>query len=297
MFAHGRTNKSEEQLIDKILFICAASLLFVPVAKADKIQAPSGQAQDVGTVPAGILAELDAQTEFHDQSEEGYDDTGHRTQGILAAGAESWQRLTLDEGTYRVVGTCSNSCLDVNLQLWLNDVNVYEDMLDDDYPYLDFAVDELSDYRVKAIMASCDSGAEGCGYQLSVWSQTEVEEQTMAEQLSAQTASHSESMNENGWELMKGLESIGDAAVNETAEVSLTLPEAGEYRVMAVCSNACGNVDLEIQESGERLGSDTFQDDYPFVTFASQDVNVTASVTMVQCSEDNCGYELSVWRR
>jgi hypothetical protein len=102
-------------------------------------------------------------------------------------------------------------------------------------------------------------------------------------------------MNENGWQILKGLKSIGEAAPHETAQVALTLPAAGEYRVMAVCSNECGNVDLAIEELGGRLGSDTYQDDFPFVTFTAEDVNVTALVTMAQCNTETCGYELSVW--
>tara|TARA_B110000037_G_C17003214_1_gene458130 strand:+ start:133 stop:1029 length:897 start_codon:yes stop_codon:yes gene_type:complete len=293
----SKVSTREEELKPTIILTSLISLLLAPDALAGKLDGMEGQASGVQSVPSSILGELESQTESHEQSEAGYEDTGFRVQGMLVAGAESWQTLTLDEGTYRVVGTCSNSCLDVNLQLWSGEVNVYEDMLDDDFPYLDFSVDEITEYRVKSIMASCDSGGQACGYQMSVWKEVEVEEPDLAEQLTNQTDSHSESMNENGWERLKGLESVGEAASSESVMVDLTFPTAGEYRVMAVCSNECGNVDLEIQEAGDRLGSDTFQDDFPFVTFTAQDVNVTALVTMVQCSAENCGYELSVWGR
>ena len=290
-------NTWEDELKQEIILSGLVVLLLAPDALADKPMSEVSGAPGVSSVSSSILSELAYQTEFREQSDSGYEDTGHRVQGMLLAGAESWQSLTLDEGTYRVVGTCSNSCLDVNLQLFAGDTNIYEDMLDDDFPYLDFSVSERTEYRVKALMAACDDASQGCGYEMSVWREVEVEEPDLAEQLANQTASHTEAMNENGWQNLKGLESSGEATLNEATEVALTLPESGEYRVMAVCSNDCGNVDLEIQEAGERLGRDTFQDDFPFVTFTAQDLGVTAIVTIAQCTEDTCGYELSVWRR
>ena len=138
-------SRQEDELKQEMLFSGLAVLLLTPEAFANKpetsidlVEPPS-----VASVSSSILTELASQTEYHEQTGSGYEDTGHRVQGMLFMGAESWQSLTLDEGTYRVVGTCSNSCLDVNLQLFAGDVNIYEDMLDDDFPYLDFSVVNL----------------------------------------------------------------------------------------------------------------------------------------------------------
>ncbi|HKC46675.1 MAG TPA: hypothetical protein VKB45_18245 [Gemmatimonadales bacterium] len=102
-------------------------------------------------------------------SDKGYDQT-HETQvGSLHDDENDSFTLTLHSGTtYALVGVCDNDCKDLDLVLYDADGDqVDSDIQNDDVPIVQVTPRETQRYRVKVIMANCQTSP--CWYGIGVY--------------------------------------------------------------------------------------------------------------------------------
>ncbi len=102
-------------------------------------------------------------------SDKGYEQT-HETQiGSLHDNENDSFTLTLHSGTtYALVGVCDNDCKDLDLVLYDADGNqVDSDIGPDDVPIVQVTPSETQRYRVKVIMANCQTSP--CWYGIGVY--------------------------------------------------------------------------------------------------------------------------------
>lgn len=102
-------------------------------------------------------------------SDKGYEQT-HETQiGDLHNDENESFTLTLHAGTsYALVGVCDNDCKDLDLVLYDADDNqVDSDVQNDDVPIVQVTPKETMRYRVKVIMANCQTSP--CWYGVGVY--------------------------------------------------------------------------------------------------------------------------------
>jgi hypothetical protein len=102
-------------------------------------------------------------------SERGYEQT-HETQiGSLADDDNDFFTLTLHAGTtYTLVGVCDNDCKDLDLVLYDADGDqVDSDVEADDVPIVQVTPSETMRYRVKVIMATCNTNP--CWYGIGAY--------------------------------------------------------------------------------------------------------------------------------
>lgn len=102
-------------------------------------------------------------------SNKGYEQT-HETQiGSLHDDENDSFTLTLHAGTtYALVGVCDNDCKDLDLVLYDADDNqVDSDIENDDVPIVQVSPKETQRYRVKVIMANCQTNP--CWYGIGVY--------------------------------------------------------------------------------------------------------------------------------
>jgi hypothetical protein len=99
----------------------------------------------------------------------GYEQT-HETQiGSLHDNENDSFTLTLHAGKkYALIGVCDNDCKDLDLVLYDADGNqVDADLQKDDYPLVQVTPTETQRYRVKVIMADCQTSP--CWYGIGVY--------------------------------------------------------------------------------------------------------------------------------
>ena len=102
-------------------------------------------------------------------SDKGYEQT-HETQiGTLHDDENDSFNLTLHSGTtYALVGVCDNDCKDLDLVLYDADGDqVDSDIQNDDVPIVQVTPRETQRYRVKVIMANCQTSP--CWYGIGVY--------------------------------------------------------------------------------------------------------------------------------
>jgi len=102
-------------------------------------------------------------------SDKGYSQT-HETQiGSLHDDENDSFTLTLHAGTaYALVGVCDNDCKDLDLVLYDADGDqVDSDIQNDDVPIVQVTPKETERYRVKVIMANCQTSP--CWYGVGVY--------------------------------------------------------------------------------------------------------------------------------
>ncbi len=102
-------------------------------------------------------------------SDRGYGQT-HETQiGSLHDNENDSFTLTLHAGTrYALVGVCDNDCKDLDLVLYDADGDqVDSDIQNDDYPLVQVTPSETQRYRVKVVMANCQTNP--CWYGIGVY--------------------------------------------------------------------------------------------------------------------------------
>ena len=102
-------------------------------------------------------------------SDKGYEQT-HETQiGDLHDDENDSFTLTLHAGTkYALVGVCDNDCKDLDLVLYDADGDqVDSDIQNDDVPIVQVTPSETQRYRVKVIMANCQTSP--CWYGIGVY--------------------------------------------------------------------------------------------------------------------------------
>ena len=102
-------------------------------------------------------------------SDKGYDQT-HETQiGSLDDDENDSFTLTLHSGTtYALVGVCDNDCKDLDLVIYDADGDqVDSDIQNDDVPIVQVTPRETQRYRVKVIMANCQTSP--CWYGIGVY--------------------------------------------------------------------------------------------------------------------------------
>jgi hypothetical protein len=102
-------------------------------------------------------------------SDRGYEQT-HETQiGSLHDDENDSFTLTLHSGTtYALVGVCDNDCKDIDLVLYDADGDqVDSDIQNDDVPIVHVTPSETQRYRVKVVMANCQTSP--CWYGIGVY--------------------------------------------------------------------------------------------------------------------------------
>ena len=102
-------------------------------------------------------------------SDKGYEQT-HDTQiGSLHDDENDSFTLTLHAGTkYALIGVCDNDCKDLDLVLYDADGDqVDSDIQNDDVPIVQVTPSETQRYRVKVIMANCQTNP--CWYGIGVY--------------------------------------------------------------------------------------------------------------------------------
>ena len=79
--------------------------------------------------------------------------------GSLNDDADQSQMINLTGGQqYAIIGVCDNDCTDVDLQIYSGDgTKIDEDMETDDTPVLEFRAQYTGQYRIRVIMATCNT--------------------------------------------------------------------------------------------------------------------------------------------
>lgn len=90
--------------------------------------------------------------------------------GLLDASASEMVTINVPAGSqYMVMGVCDNDCLDLDLALYKDGVELSTDVTDDDWPLLEVNPMGSGSYQIKVTMYQCST--PNCGYQLTVWRQ------------------------------------------------------------------------------------------------------------------------------
>ena len=88
--------------------------------------------------------------------------------GLIDASGSEVVQLTLPVGSaYILMGVCDNDCLDLDLSLMKDGIELSTDTKEDDWPLVEVTSTGTADYALKVTMYKC--GTPNCGYQLSVW--------------------------------------------------------------------------------------------------------------------------------
>lgn len=91
----------------------------------------------------------------------------------------------------------------------------------------------------------------------------------------------------------------GMLASSSAAQLPLTLRAGQVIRVVAVCDQACGDLDLRVlNPRGEVIASDVRSDDHPVVDLSAEMFGQhTIEVSMIDCSAPRCRYAVNVYTR
>ncbi len=91
----------------------------------------------------------------------------------------------------------------------------------------------------------------------------------------------------------------GQLPQGQHVNVPLTLNAGGEYRIIGVCDNDCGNLDLILYDQNNTLISrDTMEDAFPIVAVTPQWTGAfTVQAMMSHCAVQPCYYALALYGR
>jgi S1-C subfamily serine protease len=91
----------------------------------------------------------------------------------------------------------------------------------------------------------------------------------------------------------------GEVATEAGESHEFTLEKGVSYIVTARCDAACGNVDLDVFDAGDRLvDQDTDRDDYPTIALVPRESgSYRVAVRIEQCASEPCAYGVAVFRR
>jgi hypothetical protein len=91
----------------------------------------------------------------------------------------------------------------------------------------------------------------------------------------------------------------GEAGQAQDESHEYTLEKGVSYLVTARCDAGCGNVDLGVYDTADRLvQADTDRDDYPTVSLTPTESGAyRVTVRIAQCASEPCSYGVAVFRR
>jgi len=102
-------------------------------------------------------------------SSRGYNALGQLYTGSINDDADANLTVTLSAGAQiAILGVCDNDCSDVDLQIYGQDgTKIGEDLDTDDYPVVAFTTQYAGTYRVRVMMATCNTNP--CYYGVQVF--------------------------------------------------------------------------------------------------------------------------------
>lgn len=103
---------------------------------------------------------------FREDQSSGYGDAQPTQKGVLAAGGTTEVALTLEPGSYRILGACDSQCADMDFILRDGREVVGEDELTDSFPLIDIEVPRLRTYSLEIEMFDCRKS--DCEYMVGV---------------------------------------------------------------------------------------------------------------------------------
>ncbi len=77
---------------------------------------------------------------------------------------------------------------------------------------------------------------------------------------------------------------------------TLTLPGGSSYKLVGVCDNDCGDLDIRVTIGDDLVAEDVLDDDVPIVNFTTKQENrYNIKVTMATCRSDPCFWGVAVF--
>ena len=133
------------------------------------------------SVGAAVATEAVAQNQYQQQianqmarwtptfNQRGYNAIGQLMTGSINDDADASMVVNLISGTqYVIAGVCDNDCSDVDLQIFSGDGSkIGEDLDTDDTPVVAFTAQYSGQYRVRVMMATCNTSP--CYYGVQVF--------------------------------------------------------------------------------------------------------------------------------
>ena len=131
----------------------------------------------LGLVASNAVAQNQYQQQVQNQfntwaptfAQRGLTPQGSPITGSLSDDANESIVVNLTSGTrYAIAGVCDNDCRDVDLQIYSSDgTKIGEDMDTDDHPVVIFTAGYTGQFRVKILMATCNTSP--CYYGVQVF--------------------------------------------------------------------------------------------------------------------------------
>ncbi len=107
---------------------------------------------------------------FADMASKGYSLVDVAKTNVLNAGTSELVNISVPVGSsYAIMGVCDNDCLDLDLTVLKEGIELSTDTTDDDWPVVQIMPTGETGYQIKVTMHQCST--TNCGYQLTVWKQ------------------------------------------------------------------------------------------------------------------------------
>jgi hypothetical protein len=102
---------------------------------------------------------------------------------------------------------------------------------------------------------------------------------------------------DHGVTLVEEVGGMHQLALGEIGDLVFDL-EGGNYMIVAVCDEACSDIDIVLSSvGGELIGEDTLDDDTPVVTFeAAAGAGLHARIAMAGCRAEKCRTRARVYQ-
>ena len=232
------------------------------------------------------------------ESASGFTMTGNVERGALPAGRQLLFPLEMVTGSdYMIVGFCDPGCTDMDLAILdAQGVELESDILPDAQPVLLVTPIQSGGYQVRLDMVDCST--ENCAYAVGVLqgiadgATFDLPGGTMDHRLAA----FREDLVSEGFSEM----SLGEqGTLEEDQEMRFPLPldEGIQYRIVGVCDNDCGNMDLTLFDpEGQEVVADRLEDAFPVLRIPSPPTGeYRLAVSMVTCTPEPCSFRVAVF--
>ena len=214
--------------------------------------------------------------------------------GVLEKKGSEEREIKLEGGnSYAIIGYCDNGCSDLDLELMNPEREILaSDKQDDDFPVLEFDLEEDGTFIVSVDMVGCE-GAE-CYYGLLIYLKSddpadavpvvEVFEEVRNKLL------------DRGWGMVAERNGRIDAEGTDNS-VEFKLKKDGKYKIVGVCDGNCSDLNLCLyDEKGKKIDCDELDDDTPIVDISPKKSGTyRVEATMVGCRTDDCGFSVALF--
>ncbi len=192
---------------------------------------------------------------------------------------------------YIVVGFCDADCTDMDLAvLDASGAEVEADYLPDPQPVVIFSPESSGPHEIRIEMVACS--VEPCLFSVGVLEgelgeEFEVPGESMEDRLNLFRAD----LTLEGFAEMGSTES-GTLDQGQEIRFPMDLTQGLDFKLVGVCDNDCGNLDLVLFDpTGEEVASDRLDDPIPLLTVTPEMTGeYRVAAQMVNCTIEPCGY-------